>query len=252
MAEAQGAVVTGHNRASTLLTPNFSRDFEPYTPSWLTFIDRRGNRFIDETLDYTVVPGAVAALPEQECFAIFDEEARVAAKQHIASTDAKKIYDYSSWSGEALARMAHEGRIFVGATLRELAQRADIHAGGLETTAALLNADVARGTDTHFLKPASQLRPLRHPPFYAVRLRPSVIGTTHAGLRCDGQSHVLGQDGAPVAGLFAAGETVGNVLGERYVGGGNAIANAITFGRIAGKAAANEALALAGVRHPGT
>ncbi len=85
---------------------NFSGDFEPYTPGWLSFVDYRGNRFIDETLDYTVVPGVVASLPEHECFAIFDEEARIAAKQHIASSDAKKVYAYSSWSGDMLAQMA--------------------------------------------------------------------------------------------------------------------------------------------------
>jgi fumarate reductase flavoprotein subunit len=40
--------------------------------------------------------------------------------------------------------------------------------------------------------------------------------------------------------LFAAGETAGGVLGERYIGGGNSIANAIVFGRIAGQQAALE------------
>ena len=45
----------------------------------------------------------------------------------------------------------------------------------------------------------------------------------------------------PIAGLFAAGETAGGVLGERYIGGGNSIANAIVFGRLAGRQAAAEA-----------
>ena len=49
------------DRGATLLTPNFSGDFEPYTPGWLTFVDRAGNQFIDETLDYSVATGAVCA-----------------------------------------------------------------------------------------------------------------------------------------------------------------------------------------------
>jgi fumarate reductase flavoprotein subunit len=43
-----------------------------------------------------------------------------------------------------------------------------------------------------------------------------------------------------VRGLYAAGETTGGVVGERYIGGGNYISNAIIFGRIAGRNAADE------------
>ncbi|GAA1268802.1 hypothetical protein GCM10009609_34900 [Pseudonocardia aurantiaca] len=42
----------------------------------------------------------------------------------------------------------------------------------------------------------------------------------------------------PIPGLFAAGEVAGGVFGDRYAGGGNAIANAVVFGRIAGRNAA--------------
>jgi len=45
-------------------------------------------------------------------------------------------------------------------------------------------------------------------------------------------------DGEPVAGLFAAGEVTGNFIGAQYIGGGNAMGSALTFGRIAGRAAA--------------
>jgi succinate dehydrogenase/fumarate reductase flavoprotein subunit len=38
--------------------------------------------------------------------------------------------------------------------------------------------------------------------------------------------------------LFAAGECVGGVLGDVYVGSGNALANALVFGRVAGRSAA--------------
>ncbi len=136
------------------------------------------------------------------------------------------------------------GRVFVGSSISELAGLAGINAASLETTVVRLNIDAARGVDSQFLKPADFLMSIRKPPFYAVLLRPSVVGTTHTGLRCDRSAHVLGHDGLPIPGLFAAGEIMGNVVGERYVGGGNAIANAITFGRIAGQNAAKEARSL--------
>jgi fumarate reductase flavoprotein subunit len=53
---------------------------------------------------------------------------------------------------------------------------------------------------------------------------------------------VLGDDGTPIPGLFAAGETTGGVLGDIYVGSGNSLSNCATFGRIAGATAAARAL----------
>ena len=44
----------------------------------------------------------------------------------------------------------------------------------------------------------------------------------------------------------AGGEVLGCTLGRRYVGGGIGVANALTFGRLAGTSAAKEAMALRG------
>jgi fumarate reductase flavoprotein subunit len=49
---------------------------------------------------------------------------------------------------------------------------------------------------------------------------------------------VRGDDGRAIAGLFAAGECTGGVVGAQYVGSGNNYANCIVFGRIAGASAA--------------
>ena len=49
-------------------------------------------------------------------------------------------------------------------------------------------------------------------------------------------AQVVGLDGKPVTGLFAAGEITGSVHGENRMGG-NGIADALTFGRIAGRTA---------------
>jgi len=48
---------------------------------------------------------------------------------------------------------------------------------------------------------------------------------------------------SPIPGLYAAGEVLGCFQGERYGGGGLSIGNAVVFGRLAGIAAAREALA---------
>jgi succinate dehydrogenase/fumarate reductase flavoprotein subunit len=67
---------------------------------------------------------------------------------------------------------------------------------------------------------------------------PAELVCTHAGLEIDANAAVLDQHARPIPGLYAAGEAGGGVLGARYVGGGNAIANALTLGRLAGHNAA--------------
>ena len=73
-------------------------------------------------------------------------------------------------------------------------------------------------------------------PFYASPRSPSVHHTM-GGLKIDTQTHVIGTDGEIIQGLYAAGETTGDLHGTNRLGG-NAIADAMTFGRIAGAVAA--------------
>jgi succinate dehydrogenase/fumarate reductase flavoprotein subunit len=53
---------------------------------------------------------------------------------------------------------------------------------------------------------------------------------------------VIGRDERPITGLFAAGETVGSLHGDRYIGGGGSFGPSLVFGRIAGENAATRAL----------
>jgi fumarate reductase flavoprotein subunit len=47
----------------------------------------------------------------------------------------------------------------------------------------------------------------------------------------------MDQDGQPIGGFFAAGENTGGIHGANRLGG-NALADIVTFGRIAGRNAA--------------
>src|SRR3546814_18329580 len=85
------------------------------------------------------------------------------------------------------------------------------------------------------------MKPVAQPPFYAAEIRPAIVCLTSTGLRVDRDMHVLDCADRPIGGLFSAGEVSGGVLGDRYIGGGNSIANAIVFGRVAGEQAAREA-----------
>lgn len=58
------------------------------------------------------------------------------------------------------------------------------------------------------------------------------------GVRINKNAEVIGVTVKPIPGLYAAGEVTGGVHGGNRIGG-NAVADIITFGRIAGTNAAN-------------
>ncbi|EEB92394.1 hypothetical protein MPER_09103, partial [Moniliophthora perniciosa FA553] len=63
-----------------------------------------------------------------------------------------------------------------------------------------------------------------------------VVHYTMGGVSIDASAHVLDSQGAPIPGLFAAGEVIGGVHGENRLGG-SSLLEAIVFGRIAGEVA---------------
>jgi fumarate reductase flavoprotein subunit len=121
--------------------------------------------------------------------------------------------------------------------VEELADKAGIDPVGLAGTVQRYNADVRAGSDRQYDK-QGPLTTIETAPFYAIEVHAASFGATSAGVRIDPDARVLGAGAQPIAGLYAAGETASGVLGERYVGGGNYIANALIFGRIAGQGAA--------------
>jgi urocanate reductase len=100
---------------------------------------------------------------------------------------------------------------------------------------ALLNGDL----DPDFnIEMDKNMHRLEKGPFYAISQWPS-IHYTMGGLRIDEQARVLDIWGKPIPGLYAAGEICGGIHGANRIGG-NALAECVVFGRIAGKNAAAE------------
>jgi tricarballylate dehydrogenase len=79
--------------------------------------------------------------------------------------------------------------------------------------------------------------PIDRPPFRAYPVRPGIT-FTYLGVAVDRRARVLGRDGDPFPGLFAAGEIMaGNILRQGYLGGFGLTIGSV-FGRIAGREAA--------------
>jgi len=151
-----------------------------------------------------------------------------------------------------LGSFLRSGYLKRGETPAALAAAIGVDAAGLAATLAGWNADVAQGEDRAFGKgstaynrfhgdpevtPNPCLAPVAVAPFYAVRVIPGDIGT-FAGLRADEHARVLDAAGAPIPGLYAAGNDMASVMGGAYPGGGITLGPAMTFGYIAGRHAA--------------
>ncbi len=76
---------------------------------------------------------------------------------------------------------------------------------------------------------------LSHPPYYAVKIAPG-IHHCMGGVKINTNAEVIDTDGNVIPGLFAAGEVTGGVHGGNRLGG-NAVADFVVFGRIAGDSA---------------
>lgn len=237
MGLALGGELRGYG-GTLLETPNFGRLNDAFTPPWLTYVNRKGQRFVDETDTYCVMPHVIARQPGGICWAVFDEGALVTVgEKEFLDPYGLGVDLESNWTVAMLRRQIEAGKVLTADTLAGLADLAGIDAAGLEVTAEQWNADVALGHDSAFEKRADPMLPIATPPFYAVELRPAIIGITFAGLRIDADARVLDRAGRPILGLFAAGEVAGGLDGAVYAGGGTSIGNALAFGRTAARSA---------------
>lgn len=239
MAEQIGAEIVGHNSGLLLPTSGFMHSVEPWLPPWLMVVNEQGRRFMPESAYYSVSGYLVSEQRGRHAFAIFDDPTL-----REASADASHADPYHTgipvltWDEPTIRRHVESGRVRTAQTLPELAALCGINAKGLEQTVSHYNADCEKGSDSAYNKKATKLFPVAKPPFYAVEVRPTIIGLTGAGLNVDTSTRVLDAYQRPIPGLYAAGEVLGCIHSKRYAGGGMAIANAIIFGRIAGETAA--------------
>jgi 3-oxosteroid 1-dehydrogenase len=138
-------------------------------------------------------------------------------------------------------------------TLASLSEVLGIPAGSLEDTVSRWNAICADGDDPDFGRGRSvndrwwgdsarpgveaTLGPIDTGPFYAVQIRPGALGTK-GGPRTTGDGQVIDLDGAPIGGLYAAGNVMSSAMGMTYGGGGGTLGPGMVFGFLAGRHAA--------------
>jgi tricarballylate dehydrogenase len=243
MAVAAGAATRGHWSgchavAWDLNAPEFGDltvgdGFQKHSYPFGILVNARGERFVDEGADfrnftYAAYGRAVLEQPGQLAWQVFD--AKVA---HLLRDE---------------YRIRRVTRVSA-ATLEELAGRLEgVDAPGFLATVAAYNAAVDQTTpfdpsrrDGRATRGLAQPKSnwanvLDTPPFEAYGVTCGIT-FTFGGLHVDAEARVIGEDGEPVPGLYAAGELVGGLFYFNYPGGTGLTSGAV-FGRAAGRNAA--------------
>ena len=120
--------------------------------------------------------------------------------------------------------------VFKADTLEELAGKISVDPAALSETIAAYNA-IADGAEDAYGVTAQTMAPVLQAPFYAITIRPAMLGT-YTGIQVDGNCRVLTADGTAIGNLYAAGETA--LHGAQFMLGA-----ALYMGHIAGVDAAN-------------
>ncbi|MBQ6120655.1 MAG: flavocytochrome c [Clostridia bacterium] len=178
-------------------------------------VNKNGERFIDEVGTRDVVSAAEIAQPDSFSWLVVDQ----------------KMVDASS----VIQGYINRGLMLSGDTYEALAEALGIPADTFAATMNTWNGYVAEKNDPDFGR-TSFANPLDTAPFYAVKVTAG-IHHTMGGLKIDPETHVIDESGKIIPGLFAAGEVTGGVHGGNRLGG-NAVADFVVFGRIAGAQAA--------------
>lgn len=245
MALAIGAMPWGQ-WAGCHATP-ISADWGEFAPRELTdrsnrlsyvygvMINRRGKRFIDEGEDaalftYAKFGRAILAEPGAKAYQIFDSkvlhllEARYQTSRPITANTLDEL----------IAQLDIEDKAQAIATLKQYNSAACDERDGFDPSRK-------DGLQSCGLQPEKSNWALRidKPPFHAYSATGGIT-FTFGGLKITEDANVVGTDWRPLPGLFACGEMVGGLFYDNYPAGTGLVSGA-TFGRIAGRSAAQHA-----------
>ena len=222
MARAVGAASTGldmfygylHSRDAMNSVRLWPRPYADEIAAAGIVIDADGRRFADEGFGGIYLSNVVARLPDPLGAAI--------------------VFDQAIWDGPPGRGHVQPpnpllpeagGTLYRAGTIAHLAGLIGILPQRLEELVREYNEAVDAGTLDMLSPPRRSDRyrawPIRSTPFYAMPIC-AAITNTMGGIVVDGNGAVLDQSDTPMAGLFAAGSTVGGLDGgphAGYVGG---------------------------------
>lgn len=217
MAEAVGANLVGMEWIQ-MLTNADKQDFSASINN-LIFVNAEGKRFVREDGRRDDIASATLA----------QTGARV-----VEITDAQEVEERLggvTYAGLDVQEQVALGTFVKADTIEELAAQFDMDAEALKTTIEAYNKAVETGADEFGRQVFGNK--IEKAPFYGFYASAKVHHTM-GGIQIDTNAQVVDTNGNVIDGLYAAGEVTGGIHGSNRLGG-NAIADIVTFGRIAGQ-----------------
>jgi hypothetical protein len=207
---------------------------------WFTagiFVNQDGKRFVNESAPYdrmgrdiiAQMQDGTATLPYWMIYDDKDGERPPVNATNVSMVETEKYVAAGLWH--------------TADTLEELAEKLGVPAENLVATVARFNGFVADGVDPDFGRGDEAydrafsggeppLVTIEQGPYHAAAFGISDLGTK-GGLRTGVTGQVLDASGSPIAGLYAAGNTMAAPSGTVYPGGGNPIGTSMLFSHLA-------------------
>ena len=196
-------------------------------------VNAAGTRVVNEKASNRTILEEELQQPGGMLYLLLDSETFEVWKTKLAPAGISEgdIEKYLAANGTTTPVFAH------GETLEEAAAAAGVNAENLAATVEKYNSFVEKGEDADFGRNASYLTmKIGAGPYYLIEQKPR-FATTMGGLVVNTNMQVLNQEGSAISGLYAAGETCGQVMGDDSPSGANN-AWAITSGKLAADAIA--------------
>ena len=191
-------------------------------------INQKGQRFVEELGRRDVISHAILAQPGSYCWVLWNDKIGNISKTVEAHPDEYSVFTKT-------------GTMKICGDLKCIAEFTKIPYSNLKATIDRVDSMTGPGNDKDFHNRGG-LVDMSQGKYYVVKAVPS-IHHTMGGIRINPKSQALDKNGKVIPGLYAAGEVTGVTHGTNRLGG-NAYADILVFGRIAGEGAAWDALSL--------
>ena len=188
-------------------------------------VNVRGQRFSDESRGYSEQAVDVVAQPGHVAWTLYDQRLH------------RLMLEFDDYRDALTAKAVRKGE-----TIGELCEALGLPADEVEKTIQEVERFTVSGESDAFGRRFAR-RPTLAPPYYGVKVTGALFHT-QGGLKVDAEGRVLKEDSSPLPNLFAGGGAARGISGPSCWGylAGNGLLTATTFGRLAGRAAALEAV----------
>ena len=215
---------------------------EPYC----IWVNKKGERFIDETITFNVFEAINAILRQKgrTCFAIIDNQMKEHIAAHGVIRGCGELFVPRGKKMEGLdkefSKNIEKGGALKSESLEEISEWIGAPKDALRKTVDEYNVSCDRRYDEIFVKDPQYLQALRTPPFYAIKFSGALLGTM-GGIKINYKMEVLNKEDDPIPGLYAVGADTGGWESDTYcaVLAGSAFGFAMNSGRIAAENASD-------------